>query len=154
MARIRMAGEVQRPVLVGRAAELASLQAHLDGAEGGSGRVVFLSGEAGIGKTRLIEELTSEATAKGFRVMGGASFHGSLTPYAAFIEAFHEGGLDHLFLEEPLRVESLYLIDKAGLVLAKAERADSPLDEDIFTSMIRVVEEFLKDTVRMAGGGA
>jgi len=140
--------------LVGRAAEVAKLRAALDAAGAGHGRVVFLGGEAGIGKSRLLDELAAYATAKGLRAMGGSCFPESLTPYSAFLEAFQEAGLDYLFVEEPLRVESLYAIDKAGLVLARAERMESPLDPDIFTSMLRVVEEFLKDAVRMAGGTA
>lgn len=138
--------------LVGRAAELSKLEAYLDGASQGHGRIVFLAGEAGIGKSRLVDELVELAAAKGFRTMSGTSFHEALTPYTAFLEAFQKGGLEYLFVEEPLRVESLFVIDDAGLVLAKAERSESPLDPDIFTSMIRVVEEFLKDAVRQAGG--
>ncbi|HEV8594850.1 MAG TPA: tetratricopeptide repeat protein [Thermoplasmata archaeon] len=138
--------------LIGRAAELAKLDAQLESAAGGRGRVVFLAGEAGIGKSRLLAELAALAAARGFRTMAGTCFHEALTPYSAFLEAFQEGGLEYLFVEEPLRVESLFVIDSAGLVLAKAERTESPLDPDIFTSMIRVVEEFLKDAVKQAGG--
>jgi len=140
--------------LVGRAAELARLDAYLKAASDGQGRVVFLAGEAGIGKSRLLDELAKTAEERGFRTMMGTCFHEALTPYSAFLEAFQKGELDYMFVEEPLRVESLFVIDPAGLVLAKAERTESPLDPDIFTSMIRVVEEFLKDAVRQAGGGA
>src|SRR2546425_9219431 len=148
------AGELPfRTGLVGRAAEIGKLRHALDGAAAGRGRVVFLAGEAGIGKSRLLEELAAYAAAKGFRTMEGTCFPESLTPYAALLAAFQKGKLDYLFIEEPLRLESLFAIDKAGLVLAKAERSESPLDPDIFTSMLRVVEEFLRDAVRMAGGG-
>jgi len=143
-----------RSGLVGRVEEFATLQRALDAAKGGHGRVVFISGEAGIGKSRLLEELVAHAAASGFRVMGGTCFHETLTPYSAFLEAFQKEKLDFLFAEEPLRLQSLFAIDSAGLVLAKEEREESPLDPDIFTSMIRVVEEFLKDTVRTAGGTA
>ncbi|HKB47862.1 MAG TPA: AAA family ATPase [Ktedonobacterales bacterium] len=41
------------PQLVGRRDVLAALDAQLDAALAGAGRVALLSGEAGIGKTRL-----------------------------------------------------------------------------------------------------
>ncbi|MBW3562813.1 MAG: AAA family ATPase, partial [Actinobacteria bacterium] len=44
-------------VLVGRSGELSALRAALQRARDGSASVVLLSGEAGIGKTRLVEEL-------------------------------------------------------------------------------------------------
>ncbi len=45
--------------LVGRAGELADLRAWLADARAGSGRVALVSGPAGIGKTRLAEELVA-----------------------------------------------------------------------------------------------
>jgi AAA ATPase domain len=41
------------PILIGRTAELAALHLLLDQAKSGKGQVVLLSGEAGIGKSRL-----------------------------------------------------------------------------------------------------
>src|SRR5262249_4651482 len=43
--------------LVGRERELGDLLARLDRARGGAGGALILSGEPGIGKTRLLEEL-------------------------------------------------------------------------------------------------
>ncbi len=50
---------------VGRDAVLAALRDALDGAVAGSGSVVLLCGEAGIGKTRTAEEVAREAAARG-----------------------------------------------------------------------------------------
>jgi DNA-binding winged helix-turn-helix (wHTH) protein len=47
--------------LIGRDHALAALQATLRAAEGGKRRVVFVVGEAGIGKTRLIDEFLARA---------------------------------------------------------------------------------------------
>src|SRR5712691_4064419 len=46
--------------LVGREPELGLLRAHWDHAKAGEGQVVLLSGEPGIGKSRLVQELTEQ----------------------------------------------------------------------------------------------
>ncbi|MCH7599870.1 MAG: winged helix-turn-helix domain-containing protein, partial [Myxococcales bacterium] len=56
---------------VGRQAEMASLSEGLSRALGGDPQTYLLFGEAGIGKTRLIEEFTREAAAKGAAVLVG-----------------------------------------------------------------------------------
>ncbi|WP_179855348.1 BTAD domain-containing putative transcriptional regulator [Paractinoplanes atraurantiacus] len=56
----------ERP-LVGRAHELARLREVLGGVTRGSGAVIVLEGEAGIGKTRLAEAAASLAGAQGWR---------------------------------------------------------------------------------------
>ena len=53
--------EVDRPVFVARKRELAQLDAHLDRALSGEGRVVFVMGDAGSGKTALTEAFTRRA---------------------------------------------------------------------------------------------
>jgi len=51
--------------LVGRAEELALLQRRWDHAKAGAGQVVLLSGEPGIGKSRLVQELTEQLAHEG-----------------------------------------------------------------------------------------
>jgi DNA-binding SARP family transcriptional activator/predicted ATPase len=53
--------EVERPVFVAREREMAQLNKFLDLALSGQGRVVFVTGEAGSGKTALIQEFTLRA---------------------------------------------------------------------------------------------
>jgi DNA-binding CsgD family transcriptional regulator/tetratricopeptide (TPR) repeat protein len=52
---------VPRARLVGRARELGELRAALDAVRSGGNRTIVIAGEAGIGKTRLLDELTSHA---------------------------------------------------------------------------------------------
>jgi predicted ATPase len=53
--------EAERPVFVARDPELAQLGDYLDLALDGQGRVVFVTGEAGSGKTALVQEFTARA---------------------------------------------------------------------------------------------
>ncbi len=62
------------PALVGRDRELGELLAAWDTAAGGAGGVVLITGEGGIGKTRLAAELTARATAAGARTAICAGF--------------------------------------------------------------------------------
>lgn len=56
---------------VGRESELAAVLAELAAARAGQGRVVALVGEAGIGKTRLIEQIVAAADLPSDRVLWG-----------------------------------------------------------------------------------
>ena len=58
---------------VGREAELSRLRAGLERALQGRGGMFLLSGEAGIGKTRLAEESAAEARRRGVSVLWGRS---------------------------------------------------------------------------------
>ena len=84
------AGDFQ-PRFTGRQAELGTLTTHFDNL-GSRGRVIFTSGEAGIGKTRVVEQLARYAQESGGRVIrGGCFFEHDMGPYMPFLDAI--GGL-------------------------------------------------------------
>ena len=62
---------MQSPVFVGRREEVASLVALLHRATAGEPGFAIIAGEAGVGKTRLVQELTGHATGLGFTVLTG-----------------------------------------------------------------------------------
>src|ERR1700722_15370791 len=72
MLDIVMSRRGASPVLVGRAAEMAALEAALDTVRQGEPAAVLIGGEAGMGKTRLIAEFTAAARGTGVRVLTGA----------------------------------------------------------------------------------
>src|SRR4029078_9071748 len=57
--------------LIGRSEDLAALDAALEQARGGDPVVVLIAGEAGMGKTRLVQEFCERAYAQGARVLTG-----------------------------------------------------------------------------------
>jgi DNA-binding CsgD family transcriptional regulator len=71
-------GVIQSPVLVGRDAFLTQMESRLADAAAGAGRVLFVAGEAGIGKTRLLGSIRRRAQASGFGVARAAAFPGDV----------------------------------------------------------------------------
>ncbi|MCA1842540.1 MAG: AAA family ATPase, partial [Actinobacteria bacterium] len=77
--------------LLGRDTELSTLGTLLSEAWAGKGRAVLLTGEAGIGKTRLAEALADRAAADGFTVAWGRCPDSEAPPYWPWSQAL--GGL-------------------------------------------------------------
>jgi len=67
-------------VFVGRHHELVELRAGLEDAATSRGRFFLVVGEAGIGKTRLVEELAREAAERGHLVVWGRCWEGEGAP--------------------------------------------------------------------------
>jgi len=82
--------EVERPVFVARVRELAQLDRFLELALSGRGRVVFVTGEAGSGKTALVQEFTrraQDARADLIAASGNCNAHTGIgDPYLPFRE--------------------------------------------------------------------
>jgi tetratricopeptide (TPR) repeat protein/KaiC/GvpD/RAD55 family RecA-like ATPase len=83
------AGVLAEPVLVGRERELEVLESFLNSAVEGKGKTVFISGEAGAGKTRVAREFLNIAKKKGVAVLAGWCLSDAAAPYFPFVEAFN-----------------------------------------------------------------
>ncbi|MEM2900971.1 MAG: DUF2791 family P-loop domain-containing protein [Thermoplasmata archaeon] len=82
---------LQKPIFVGRNEEFKKLKEYLERAVGGKGQFVFIEGEAGIGKTRLVHELKEYAETKGVKFLSGKClYHEGSDPYLPFLEALRE----------------------------------------------------------------
>ena len=87
-----------RSTFVGREQELAQLVAGLDDAIGGRGRLFLLVGEAGIGKSRLADELIQAARARRVDVAVGRCWEAGGAPaYWPWVQSLRELGGDALF---------------------------------------------------------
>src|SRR5579884_1485703 len=77
------------PVLVGRSTQTALLSELIEGLCAGRGRTILISGEAGIGKTRLVAEARAAAGQRGIAMLQGNCFDfDRALPYAPFVDLF------------------------------------------------------------------
>jgi DNA-binding CsgD family transcriptional regulator/tetratricopeptide (TPR) repeat protein len=76
---------IQSPVLVGRDNFLTLAKRRLAGAATGAGGLLFVAGEAGVGKTRLLGAIAGHAHASGFAVVRAAAFPGDVQSFAGLL---------------------------------------------------------------------
>ena len=105
--------KVMRPQFVGRESEMKILGAILRDVQAGKQRVVLVSGESGVGKSRLVEELLGDALIHDFLCLKDASQEEGGQIYGALISAF-QGTVD-LVAELPDSLErTSFLLWSAG----------------------------------------
>src|SRR2546423_15265699 len=75
------------PSVFGRAAEMELLSGALVDAAGGRGRVVLLTGAAGLGKSRLLTETATSARARGMTAVVGRASEHAAAPFAVVSDA-------------------------------------------------------------------
>ncbi|HET8756750.1 MAG TPA: AAA family ATPase, partial [Solirubrobacteraceae bacterium] len=81
-------------LLVGRDAELRVLDRALDAVDGGASRALGITGEPGIGKSRLLGELAARAAGRGHAVLAGRAAELERdVPFALWVDAL-DGHLD------------------------------------------------------------
>jgi predicted ATPase len=134
---------------IGREKILENLRNQLDESIGNKGQMVLISGEAGVGKTRLLFELKKYAESKNVRCLEGTCiYHEVSDPYLPFIEALSDITTPQLVDDSKkyATIEEVFLINNAGNVVSYASRIGANiLDEDIVGGMLAAVESFVKD---------
>ena len=78
-------GLIQSPVLVGRDELMDLARRRLRETAGGSGHLLFVAGEAGIGKTRLLGAVARQARTENFTVVRAAAFPGDVESSAGLM---------------------------------------------------------------------
>jgi class 3 adenylate cyclase/tetratricopeptide (TPR) repeat protein len=82
---------LRKPRFVGREKEMETLGQALDEVAAGPGLFMLLSGELGVGKTRLAEEVARQASTRGFRVWRGNCYGTEgAPPYVPFVEMLRQ----------------------------------------------------------------
>ena len=121
------------PTFVGRLEELQSLEAARVRAADGEPAVVLVGGEAGVGKTRLVAELTTRCAADGTQVLAGGCVpvgDGAL-PYAPIVEALATNG----------RLRTGYIgIGARAVGLTQSQVKDAKLDQHVALVVLSIDE--------------
>ncbi len=145
-----MAARVSAVELIGRAVELAELEAAFAEVSAGRARLALVSGESGVGKSRLLNELLTRAGEAGGRCFGGECIElgSDEIPYAPLVAA-----LRPLVREADPVLEELSRSERAGLArlvpeLASGETETTPAGDD--ASLQRPLDALLALLERLA----
>ena len=131
-----------RSELIGRDDELAQLDSMLDDAIKGEGGLVLIEGEAGVGKTRLVDEFVLTARAHNVEVVTGNCIEGG-TPYLPFINAL-SGILDKSESPKGTGIKEAFIIHTDGRLLVHRTAEDvSNVDDDVMSSTLTAIREFI-----------
>jgi tetratricopeptide (TPR) repeat protein len=115
------AGPSPTTTFVGRQSELAALESGLDRAVAGRASFFLVTGEAGIGKSRLVEEIGTVAQSKGVRVVTGRCWEAVDAPaYWPWIQVLRQ--LCSEMADSELRGAAAGVDEIAHLVPQVAER--------------------------------
>ncbi len=118
--------KVMRPQFVGRESEMKTLRAMLQDVQAGKQRVVLVSGEAGVGKSRLIEELLGDALIHDFLCLKSAGQEEGGQIYGALISAF-QGTVDSVAeLPDPVESDKFAVMER-WLQVLKTLRQKQPI---------------------------
>ncbi|MYC15325.1 MAG: protein kinase [Gemmatimonadetes bacterium] len=120
--------KVMRPQFVGRESEMKTLRAMLRDVQAGEQRVVLISGEAGVGKSRLAEELLGDALIHDFLCLKGAGREEGGQIYGALIDAFQRVKTTDLVGRVPDSLETdKFSVMEHWLQLLKRLRQKQPI---------------------------
>ena len=118
--------KVMRPQFVGRESEMKTLRAMLKDVLVGEQRVVLISGESGVGKSRLVEELLGDARVHNFLCLKSTGREEGGQIYGALIDAFQE--MANLMGRVPAPVETdKFSVMEHWLQLLKRLRQQKPI---------------------------
>jgi DNA-binding CsgD family transcriptional regulator len=142
---------LQAPVskLVGRAVEFGRLTRVLDQAAAEEPMVALVSGDAGMGKTRLVAELATVAAARGFMVLSGRCAElGDSVPYLPLADALRSAGHASPALADAIAarpVLGLLLPDRGSPQLAAGE-VSGMAQQQLFGAVLGMLAELAEQT--------
>jgi DNA-binding SARP family transcriptional activator/tetratricopeptide (TPR) repeat protein len=137
---------------VGRDDELAHIDAHLDDAAAGHPRIDFVGGGAGMGKTRLAQEVARRAEARGFAVLWSWCYEGEGAPtfwpwqqvVGACLDAYGDGVLDGLAADHQAHLATLRPLASAAAPGPRLEGGAAGRSSESRFSLFQAVIELLR----------
>lgn len=132
--------------MVGRDAELGALEAALDDARGGTPRLVVVGGEAGIGKSRLIDEFSSTVGDEVVIARGQCVEFGTVgIPYAPLVGVLRDlvaaVGSDAVFSAAAGGAPTLRGLVEASTPVERDERLGAERLDEVVTTILETLSE-------------
>jgi tetratricopeptide (TPR) repeat protein len=143
---LRRIGVPRETAVYGRDPALATLRALFDSAKAGDGRVVLVEGEAGIGKSRLVDELATSLWTAGEDVdflVGSYPPGGAATASGAFATAYRahlgddESAVREALPQTPLLVPAFAALLSGAVAPEGAERLTKDSLQTVFVHATR-----------------
>ncbi|MCI0477993.1 MAG: AAA family ATPase, partial [Anaerolineales bacterium] len=140
--------------LIGRADARAQLLAHVEALGAGCGGIALIEGEAGVGKTRLLQEIARDAEWRGAQVLWGHCQEPDTTaPYTPVIDALAQG-LSSLRVEQlrglldPIWQQTLapLLPNFAGTAIAPAPLDPKPARARLLEALAQLITAWTQIT--------
>jgi DNA-binding CsgD family transcriptional regulator len=128
-----------RSALVGREDEREALSHAIERARRGSGSLLLLCGEAGVGKTRLAEEVAAGASDVVLRAAASSSARAPYGPIVALLRSYLRACPDGLGGDGPLRPHLAILLPELGPQASASDRAT--LTEAIRCALERIAAD-------------
>ena len=125
------------PQFLGRESEIRVLTEITRETAEGAGRMVLISGEAGIGKSQVLEEFKAEARVHGMRILLGRCYEGGERTYGPILEALMD-------LAEHPGIKNTAVGEKAEQVRVRIERTEPGHHTDPYP-IIEILSKFLSD---------
>jgi class 3 adenylate cyclase len=157
---VQLQTDVRAPAptpLVGREAEVATIRTALDELGEGRGQVLMLSGDAGIGKTRLLGEFRTIAGERATWLEGNCRSYGGELLYLPFVEMLQrwlgvEAGEAEVSIRTKLRAKlsSLASLDPAEVLPRLGLLLSVRVDAHGMTSLQQLSPEGLAEELRRA----
>lgn len=135
------------PVLIGRTSERDALYQLIERTRSGQGQIALVSGEAGIGKSRLIAEAKAFASAQNFLLLQGNCFQmDSSYPYAPLLDLLRASAAltPDALNTDPILLEFARLLPELALFLSDPLPAPLPDPEQEKHRLFAALTHFFK----------